>query len=212
MSTKEEELFDAMARDGMALEYIKDTIAARRELFGGGSKEGCARCSAEAHAAMAAPEGGAHVTNPSKPTKPVVGPWESDGKARRRSIGALEHARVWRFEGTQCEYQYMAWRDDGTRLVTGECATEAEAMAAADQALRDAGLLPAEEPITFPGKPTKPLQADPSGADLRKRLGLLVERMRNEALIRAGSNVMQTFGEQMAYEAMADMLEKELAK
>lgn len=126
MSTKEEELFDAMARDGMAPAYIKDMIAARRELFGGGGKEGCARCSAEAHAAMTAPEGGSSITDPSKPTKP--------------------------------------------------------------------------------------LQADPSGADLRKRLGLLVERMRNEALIRAGSNGMQTFGEQMAYEAMADMLEKELAK
>lgn len=72
MSTKEEELFDAMARDGVALEYIKDMLTARRELFGGGSKEGCARCSAEAHAAMTAPEGGAHVTDPSKPTKPVV--------------------------------------------------------------------------------------------------------------------------------------------
>lgn len=70
--SKEEELFDAMAKAGCALEYIKDTIATRRELFGGASKEGCARCSAEAHAAMAAPEGGAHVTDPSKPTKPVA--------------------------------------------------------------------------------------------------------------------------------------------
>lgn len=180
---------------------------ARQEARNGGSKEGCARCSAEVHAAMAAPDGGESITFPGKPTKPVVGPWESDGKVRRRCIGSLEHARTQPSLHAHGVYVYTAWRDYGTRLVTGECATEAEAMAAADQALRNAGLLPTEESVTDPSKPTKPVMADEG---LRERLEVLRRRLHEFAGAAFGEEDDSKAGH--AYRCAARLLAEELAK